>query len=153
MKITIFWTGYVWLVTWTCLAEIWHDVICVDIDEKKISNLKQWIIPIYEPWLDELVKRNYNEKRLDFTTDAKMAIDFSNVIFSAVWTPPDKENAHKADLKFVKQIATTIWQNMNSYKVLINKSLSLLFRINQGRILRYKTIHANQWIISFNCCN
>lgn len=67
-------------------------------------------------------KRNYNEKRLDFTTDAKMAIDFSNVIFSAVWTPPDKENAHKADLKFVKQIATTLWQNMNSYKVLINKS-------------------------------
>lgn len=122
MKITIFWTGYVWLVTWTCLAEIGHEVICVDIDEKKISNLKQWIIPIYEPWLDELVKRNYNEKRLDFTTDAKMAIDFSNVIFSAVWTPPDKENAHKADLKFVKQIATTLWQNMNSYKVLINKS-------------------------------
>lgn len=122
MKITIFWTWYVWLVSWTCLAEIGHDVICVDIDENKIQKLKDWIIPIYEPGLDELVKRNYKEKRLNFTTDAKMAIEHATAIFSAVWTPPDKQNAHKADLRFVKQIATTLWENMNSYKVLINKS-------------------------------
>jgi len=122
VKITIFWTWYVWLVTWACLAEIGHEVMCIDIDEEKIENLKKWIIPIYEPWLKELVLRNYKEKRLSFSTDAKAGVKFAKAIFSAVWTPPDKENHNKADLKYVKQIAKTIWENLTEYKLLINKS-------------------------------
>lgn len=122
MKITIFWTWYVWLVTWTCLAKLWHEVMCIDIDKKKIADLKLGIIPIYEPWLEELVLENYKWWRLHFSTDAKKWIKFAVVIFSAVWTPPDKENQNKADLKYVKQIAKTIWENISEYKLLINKS-------------------------------
>lgn len=120
MKITIFWTWYVWLVSWTCLAEVWHEVLCIDIDEKKIENLKNWIIPIYEPWLEELVKRNYKEWRLKFSTDLKNWVEFWKAIFSAVWTPPDEN--HKADLRFVKSVAKTFWEYLNEYKVFINKS-------------------------------
>ena len=122
MKITIFWTWYVWLVTGTCLAEVWHEVMCIDIDQTKIDNLEKWIIPIYEPWLEELVLRNYKEWRLKFSTDSKQWVDFWKVIFSAVWTPPDKKNNNKADLKFVKIVAKTVWNNISEYKVFINKS-------------------------------
>lgn len=122
MKITIFGTGYVWLVTGTCLAEVWHEVMCIDIDETKIEKLKKWIIPIYEPGLEELVLRNYKEWRLHFSTDPVEWVDFATAIFSAVGTPPDKENNHKADLKFVKAVAKTVWQNIKDYKVFINKS-------------------------------
>ena len=120
MKITIFGTWYVWLVTGTCLAEVWHDVMCIDIDDNKIENLKKGIIPIYEPGLEELVLRNHKEWRLNFSTDAKAWVQFATAIFSAVWTPPDKN--HKADLRFVKIVAETVWKNMNNYKVFINKS-------------------------------
>ena len=120
MKITIFWTWYVWLVTWTCLAEVWHEVMCIDVDKEKIENLKLGIIPIYEPWLEELVLRNYKEKRLHFSTDAKKWVDFATAIFSAVWTPPDEN--HRADLKYVKEVAKTVWKYMTEYKVFINKS-------------------------------
>jgi len=120
MKITVFWTWYVWLVTWTCLAEVGHEVMCIDIDKQKIENLKKWIIPIYEPGLEELVLRNYKEKRLLFSTDAKIWVEFATAIFSAVWTPPDEN--HRADLKYVKSVAKTVWENMSEYKVFINKS-------------------------------
>ncbi len=120
MKITIFWTGYVWLVTGTCLAEVGHDVMCIDIDEKKVEDLKKGIIPIYEPWLEELVLRNYKEARLNFSTDAKAWVEFAEAIFSAVWTPPDEN--HRADLKFVKIVASTVWKYMTDYKCFINKS-------------------------------
>ena len=120
MKITIFWTGYVWLVTGTCLAEVWHDVMCIDIDEKKVEDLKKWIIPIYEPGLEELVLRNHKEWRLNFSTDAKAWVKFATAIFSAVWTPPDEN--HKADLRFVKIVAKTVGENMDEYKCFINKS-------------------------------
>ncbi len=120
MKLTIFWSGYVGLVSWTCLAEVGHDVLCIDIDEKKVEDLKNWIIPIYEPWLDDMVLRNYKEWRLKFSTDAKEWIEFWSVIFSAVWTPPDEN--HKADLRFVKEVAKTFWNYLNSHKVFVNKS-------------------------------
>lgn len=122
MKITIFWTWYVWLVTWTCLAEVWHEVMCIDVDENKIKNLKKWIIPIYEPWLEDLVLRNYREERLKFSTNAEKWIKFWKAIFSAVWTPADEN--HKADLKFVKEVAKTFWKHLeeDEYKVFINKS-------------------------------
>ncbi len=120
MKITIFWTGYVWLVTGTCLAEMWHDVMCVDINKEKISWLNKWIIPIYELWLKDLIDRNFKERRLRFSTNSKSWINFWKVVFNAVWTPQDKN--HKADLKFVKMVAKTFWENIKSYKVFVNKS-------------------------------
>lgn len=120
MQITVFWTGYVWLVTGTCLAEVGHEVMCIDIDQKKIDDLKEWIIPIYEPWLEELVLRNHKEGRLLFSTDAKEWVNFGKAIFSAVGTPPDEN--HKADLRFVRAVATTVAENINEYKVFINKS-------------------------------
>ncbi len=120
MKITIFGTWYVGLVTWTCLAEVWHEVMCIDIDQIKVDNLKKWIIPIYEPGLEELVKRNFKEWRLQFTTNAKAWVEFAAAIFSAVWTPPDKN--YRADLQYVKAVAQTVWKYMTDYKVFINKS-------------------------------
>lgn len=120
MKITIFWTGYVWLVTGTCLAEVGHEVMCIDIDQNKINNLKNGIMPIYELGLEELVKRNYKEWRLQFSTDAKAGVEFGKAIFSAVGTPPDEN--HRADLKFVKAVAKTVWEYLNEYKVFVNKS-------------------------------
>jgi len=120
MNITIFWTGYVWLVTWACLADIWHNVMCIDIDENKIDNLKKWFIPIYEPWLEEIVIRNYKNWRLDFSTSASKWINFWKVIFSAVWTPEDEN--HRADLRFVKAVSKTVWELATEEKFFINKS-------------------------------
>lgn len=120
MRITVFWTGYVGLVTGTCLAEVWHDVMCIDVDQKKIDNLKQGIIPIYEPGLEELVIRNHKEWRLHFSTDAALGVKFATAIFSAVGTPPDEN--HKADLRFVKAVAQSVAEHMDAYKVFINKS-------------------------------
>lgn len=122
MKISIFGTGYVWLVSWACLSELWHEVMCIDIDEKKIENLKLGIIPIYEPELDELVKRNYKQGRLSFSTNIPEWIKFGKAIFSAVGTPPDKDNNNKADLKYVEEVAKTFGENISEYKLFINKS-------------------------------
>lgn len=113
-------TGYVGLVTGTCFAELGNDVQCVDIDDKKIQKLKEGHIPIYEPGLEELVLRNQKEERLSFTTNAKEAIEWADVIFSAVGTPPDKD--HRADLSAVRAVAKTVGQNLNGYKVFVNKS-------------------------------
>lgn len=113
-------TGYVGLTTGTCFAELGNDVIGVDIDEKKINDLKQGIIPIYEPGLKELVDRNTKEKRLLFTTDVEHAIEHAEIIFIAVGTPSDKEG--KADLSYVMNAAKDIGTYMKSYKVVINKS-------------------------------
>lgn len=122
MKISIFWTWYVWLVSGACFAEMWHEVLCVDIDEKKIENLKNGIIPIYEPELEEIVKQNYKDGRLNFTTNAIEAIHFGKIIFNAVGTPPDKNNNNKADLTYVYNVAKTFWEHINEYKILVNKS-------------------------------
>jgi len=120
MKITIFGTWYVGLVTGTCLAEVGHEVMCIDIDAEKIQKLKDGVIPIYEPGLSELVIRNYKNKRLHFSTNPKEWIEYASIIFSAVWTPPDEN--HRADLRFVKTVARTLWKYMDEYKVCINKS-------------------------------
>ena len=122
MKITIFGTGYVWLVAGTCFAELGHEVLCIDVDEEKIQKLTQGIIPIYEPGLSELVLKNHKDWNLNFSTDAKSGVLFWEVIISAVGTPPDRENSHKADLKYVKQVAKTFGQYTDSYKVFVNKS-------------------------------
>ena len=120
MKISVIGTGYVGLVTGTCLAESGNDVICMDIDEKKIAALNSGIVPIYEPGLEELIKRNVVNRRLTFTTDMSRATKRSDIIFIAVGTPPGEDGS--ADLKYVLGAAREIARYMNGYKVVINKS-------------------------------
>ena len=120
MNIAIVGSGYVGLVSGACFAEVGVDVTCVDIDEKKIHNLKQGIIPIYEPGLDNLVKRNVAEGRLHFTTRLDEAIDNVELVFSAVGTPPDDDGS--ADLRFVLEVARTFGRNINKYSILVTKS-------------------------------
>lgn len=120
MKIAVIGSGYVGLTVGTCLAELGNDVICVDIDKKKIDDLNKGIVPIYEPGLEDMLERNFKEKRISFTTDIKAAIGVSDVIFIAVGTPLGKD--HKADLSFVKQVAKDIGAYMNGYKIIVNKS-------------------------------
>lgn len=120
MKIAVFGAGYVGLVTGTCFAELGNDVTLVDIDKKRVDNLNKGIIPIYEPGLDELIIRNVKENRLFFTLDYANAIKDNEIIFVAVGTPP-KENG-ETDLSYVLDVAKKIGQNINGYKVIVNKS-------------------------------
>jgi UDPglucose 6-dehydrogenase len=121
MKVTFLGTGYVGLVSGACLAEIGHDVICADIDKKKIAMLKKGIIPIYEIGLEEIVERNTKEGRLNFTTDLKKAIQESEVVFMAVGTPEDKVTG-QADLQYVFAVAETFGKHLNGYKLFVDKS-------------------------------
>ncbi len=120
MKVTVFGTGYVGLVTGTCLADVGHDVLCVDIDQKKVDNLKNGIIPIFEPGLDSIVKQSVQNGLLNFTTDMDQAVSHGELQFIAVGTPSGEDGS--ADLQYVVAVAKTIGQRMNSYKVVINKS-------------------------------
>lgn len=120
MKITVFGIGYVGLVQAAVLAEVGHDVVCVDVDQEKVDNLKQGIIPIFEPGLESLVKTNYEAGRLQFTTDAKQGVEHGKLQFIAVGTPPDEDGS--ADLQYVLAVAETIAGHMNTDKILVNKS-------------------------------
>lgn len=119
-KIAIIGSGYVGLVAGTCLADFGLDVIVMDNNKDKIDKLKEGIIPIYEPGLDELIKRNMYYKRLTFTNDIEKAVKEAEVIFIAVGTPPKEDGS--ADLKYVLEVATKIGQYMNEYKVIVDKS-------------------------------
>jgi UDPglucose 6-dehydrogenase len=120
MKIAVVGTGYVGLVTGTCFAEVGIDVTCIDIDQKKIDNLHQGILPIYEPGLEEMVTRNVEKGRLHFSTNLAEAIKDCDVAFIAVGTPPGEDGS--ADLKYVLAVARGIGENMNSYGVIVTKS-------------------------------
>lgn len=120
MKIAIVGTGYVGLVTGTCLAETGADVICIDIDTKKIDNLKKGILPIYEPGLEEMVSRNVQKGRLHFSTNLGESIQNAEVAFIAVGTPPGEDGS--ADLKYVLAVATEIGKTMNHHLVVVTKS-------------------------------
>ena len=120
MNVCVVGTGYVGLVTGTCFAEFGNDVICVDVDKKKIDNLNKGILPIYEPGLDVMVARNVKEGRLTFTTDMKSAVQRSLVIFIAVGTPPKEDGS--ADLQYVEKVAKDIARYQNGFKVVVNKS-------------------------------
>ena len=120
MNIAVVGTGYVGLVSGACFADTGANVTCVDVDADKIERLKNGEIPIYEPGLDELVKKNYSAGRLKFTTDLSSVLDDVQIVFSAVGTPPDEDGS--ADLKYVLQVARTIGQNLNHYVVVVTKS-------------------------------
>ncbi|MGN7831295.1 UDP-glucose dehydrogenase family protein [Pseudoxanthomonas sp. 22568] len=120
MRVAIFGTGYVGLVTGTCLAEVGHDIICVDIDAAKVEGLNNGVIPIYEPGLEPMVKANHAAGRLRFTTDAAEAIAHGEVIFIAVGTPPDEDGS--ADLQYVLAVARTIGQHIQRPTVVVDKS-------------------------------
>ena len=120
MNITIVGTGYVGLVTGTTLAELGNNVYCVDIDAKKVEAMKNGIVPIYEPGLEEMFLRNIQAQRLFFTTDLKEALDKSEVIYLALPTPPGEDGS--ADLSYVLKVANDIGEMMTDYKVVVNKS-------------------------------
>jgi UDPglucose 6-dehydrogenase len=120
MKIAVFGTGYVGLVQGSVLAEVGHDVLCVDVDAGKVEGLKQGRIPIYEPGLEDIVKKNHAEGRLNFTTDAAEAVAHGRIVFIAVGTPPDEDGS--ADLKYVLAVARTIGEHMEEAKVVVTKS-------------------------------
>ena len=120
MKVTIFGTGYVGLVTGACLAEMGNHVVCVDIDEEKVNRLNRGEIPIFEPGLEPIVRRNHANGQLQFTTGAASAIAHAQVIFIAVGTPPDEDGS--ADLQYVLAVASEIGRHLDRYAVIVNKS-------------------------------
>lgn len=120
MNIAIVGTGYVGLVSGACFAEMGVHVTCVDTDIKKIDNLHKGIIPIFEPGLEDMVVRNMNAGRLNFTTDLTKVLDEVEIVFSAVGTPPDEDGS--ADLRYVTEVARTVGKNMNNYVLLVTKS-------------------------------
>ena len=120
MRVAIFGTGYVGLVTGTCLAEVGHEVVCVDIDTAKVEGLRRGVLPIYEPGLEPMVKHNHAEGRLQFTTDAAQAIAHGEIVFIAVGTPPDEDGS--ADLQYVLAVAKTIGEHIASPTVVVDKS-------------------------------
>ncbi len=120
MRVTIFGTGYVGLVTGTCLAEVGHDVVCVDVDAAKVAGLERGVVPIYEPGLSPMVKANHAAGRLRFTTDAAMALAHGEIVFIAVGTPPDEDGS--ADLQYVLAVARTIGRHIERPVVVVDKS-------------------------------
>ncbi|NJD85930.1 UDP-glucose dehydrogenase family protein [Candidatus Erwinia dacicola] len=120
MKVTVFGIGYVGLVQAAVLAEVGHDVLCIDVDENKVENLKKGIIPIFEPGLTPLVIQNYEAGRLKFSTDAAAGVNHGIMQFIAVGTPPDEDGS--ADLKYVTAVGRTIAQHMQEHKVVLDKS-------------------------------
>ena len=148
MDIAVVGTGYVGLVTGACFSEMGINVTCVDIDSQKIENLKQGIIPIYEPGLEELVKRNSKACRLEFTTDLTSCLDKVEVIFSAVGTPPDEDGS--ADLRFVWDVARTIGQHINHYVLVVTKSTVPVGTARQVKTIISEELHKRNLDVPFD---
>ncbi len=149
MNISVIGTGYVGLVTGTCFAEMGYNVICVDIDETKITNLKNGIMPIYEPGLKEMVIRNTAENRLNFTTDIQQASEKSGIHFIAVGTPPGADDA--ADLSFVLEVAKQLGQTMKQdYNVVIDKSTVPVGTADKVSVVINKELASNDSKVSFD---
>ena len=134
MKIAIMGTGYVGLVSGTCFAEMGVDVTCVDIDANKLQNFKNGIVPIYEPGLEDMVKRNIQNNTLHFSTDLGECLHDVDIVFSAVGTPPDEDGS--ADLSYVLDVARSVGQMIWSWSLKVRflsvqlKKLKLLFKKN-----------------------
>lgn len=151
MKITVFGSGYVGLVTGACLADVGHSVVCIDIDEKKIDGLRKGVIPIYEPGLEELILNNSKAGRLSFSTDAAHGVRHGELQFIAVGTPPDEDG--KADLKYVLEVARTIGRHMNGYKVVIDKSTVPVGTADKVRLTVQKALDTRGEALDFDVCS
>ena len=148
MKITIFGSGYVGLVTGACFADVGNHVLCVDVDERKVAMLKNGEVPIHEPGLDAVVKRNAESGRLQFTTDAKEGVAHGLLQLIAVGTPPDEDGS--ADLRYVLAVARTIGQHMSSYKVVVTKSTVPVGTADKVRAAVDETLKARGAAIDFD---
>jgi len=148
MHVTIFGTGYVGLVTGTCLAEVGHDVVCVDIDAAKVEGLNHGVVPIYEPGLELMVKANHAAGRLRFTTDAASALSQGDILFIAVGTPPDEDGS--ADLQYVLKVADTIGQHLARPVVVVDKSTVPVGTADKVRATIAKVLAARGADISFD---
>jgi UDPglucose 6-dehydrogenase len=148
MKLAIIGAGYVGLVTAACFAEMGNEVICVDADAAKVEALEQGRIPIYEPGLEDYVKRNYQEHRLFFTTEVGPAIQKSLVCFIAVGTPQDRDGS--ADLSMVLQVAREIGRHMNGYKVIVEKSTVPVGTARQVRQVIQEELRARGEVFEFD---
>ncbi|MFQ3787570.1 UDP-glucose dehydrogenase family protein [Halomonas sp. A29] len=151
MNVTVFGTGYVGLVTGACLADVGHDVMCMDVDADKIARLEQGEIPIYEPGLEAMVKQNMAAGRLHFTTEAAKAVAFGKLQFIAVGTPPDEDGS--ADLQYVIAVADTIGEHMNDYKVIINKSTVPVGTADRVRAAVRSALEARDEQVDFDVCS
>lgn len=137
MKIAIIGTGYVGLVTGTCFSEFGHDVVCIDKDERKINELQEGQIPIYEPNLQNLVQKNVQEQRLTFDTDSRKAVSWADTIFIAVGTPSNRRGDGYADLSFIYEAAREIAPLLAGYTLIVNKSTAPVGTARQiARIIR-----------------
>lgn len=151
MKVTFYGIGYVGLVQAAVLADAGHQICCVDIDKTKIEALKKGDIPIFEPGLTELVKKNYDENRLIFTTDAEFGVNFGEIQFIAVGTPPDEDGS--ADLKYVLKVAETIATYMQSPKIIIDKSTVPVgtadyVTLKIEDVLKARKVDIDFWVVS-----
>jgi UDPglucose 6-dehydrogenase len=146
MKVTIVGTGYVGLVAGACLAETGNDVICADVDAKKIAGLKQNVLPIYEPGLEDLVERNQAEQRLVFTTDVAGAVATARVVFIAVGTPPDEDGS--ADLQYVLAVAEQIGRHATQEVVVVTKST-----VPVGTAAKVRAAVAKHATVPFHVCS
>lgn len=148
MKVTVFGIGYVGLVQAAVLAEVGHEVLCIDVDAKKVENLKNGQIPIFEPGLTPLVKQNYEAGRLLFSTDAAEGVAHATVQFIAVGTPPDEDGS--ADLKYVTAVARTIAEHMTEPKVVIDKSTVPVGTADKVRAVMTEVLKKRGVDIDFN---
>ncbi len=151
MNVTVFGVGYVGLVQAAVLADVGHHVCCVDVDEKKIEDLKSGVIPIFEPGLSDLVLQNYEKKRLDFTTDAGKGVDHAQLQIIAVGTPPDEDGS--ADLQYVLAVAGKIAELMSDGKIVINKSTVPVgtadkVKAHMSKILKGRTLDVPLYVVS-----
>lgn len=148
MQVSIFGTGYVGLVTGSCLAEVGHHVICVDVDVAKVAGLERGIVPIFEPGLTPMVKANHEAGRLRFTTDAADAIKFGEVIFIAVGTPPDEDGS--ADLQYVLAVARSIGAHLTRPAIIVNKSTVPVGTADKVRAAISETLSARGIDVAFD---
>jgi len=151
MRVTVFGTGYVGLVTGACLADAGHEVMCVDIDKEKIEGLKRGIVPIYEPGLDTLLEQNQQQGRLHFTTNPNEGVDFGELQMIAVGTPPNEDGS--ADLQHVLAVARTIGQHMSSRKIIVNKSTVPVGTADKVTRTITETLKTRQIELEFAVCS
>jgi UDPglucose 6-dehydrogenase len=151
MKITVFGSGYVGLVTGACLADVGHSVMCIDIDESKIAGLNKGVVPIYEPGLEELILNNMEAGRLSFSTDAAQGVRHGYLQFIAVGTPPDEDG--KADLQYVLAVAQTIGRYMESEKLIIDKSTVPVGTADKVRAAVSKELSLRSLDLAFDVCS